>query len=123
MKPPKPAPATIDDYIAGFPREVRRILEEVRATILTAVPHAAEGISYGMPTFTLNGHVVLHVAGYRGHIGVYPAPLDDPDLAAALAPYASGKATAKFPLDAAIPYPLIARMAKARARHGAARTR
>ena len=119
MKPEKPGPANIDEYIAGFPPHVRKILEEVRATVREAVPHAAETISYGIPAFTLNGHAVVHFAGYRKHIGVYPAPVDDPTMADALAPYASGKATAKFPLDQAIPYPLIARIAKFRVKENA----
>lgn len=42
--------ATIDDYIASCPAEVRRILEEIRRTIRSTVPEAAETISYGMPT-------------------------------------------------------------------------
>ena len=121
MKASTPAPANIDEYIAGFPREVRKILEEVRSTIRKAVPHAAETISYGMPTFTLNGHVVVHFGGYRRHLGLYPAPIDHPDFAAELAPYASGKGTAKFALDSPIPYDLIARIAQFRVKENAAR--
>ena len=121
MKPATPPPANIDEYIAGFPREVRKILEEVRATIRKAVPHAAEKISYGMPTFTLNGHTVVHFAGYRRHIGVYPAPIGHPEFADQLEPYASGKATAKFALDAPIPYDLIATIARFRVKANARR--
>ena len=46
MKPKQTAPATIDEYIAGFPLDVRRLLRQVRATIRKAAPKAEEKISY-----------------------------------------------------------------------------
>ena len=43
--------SSIDEYIATFPEEVQKILEELRAAIKTAAPDAEEKISYQMPTF------------------------------------------------------------------------
>jgi len=43
--------STIDEYIAQFPEEVRRILEQVRQTIRLAAPEAQERMSWQMPTF------------------------------------------------------------------------
>jgi uncharacterized protein YdhG (YjbR/CyaY superfamily) len=115
MKATSRAPATIDDYIAGFPKDVQRILARVRATIRKAAPGARETISYGIPTFRGNGNLV-HFAAYRSHIGLYPAPRGQPEFANELSAYEGGKGTVRFPLDAPIPYGLIARMAKFRAR-------
>ena len=50
-----PAHATVDEYIASFPPDVRRTLTDVRAAIRAAVPGTEERISYGIPTFTLDG--------------------------------------------------------------------
>jgi uncharacterized protein YdhG (YjbR/CyaY superfamily) len=106
---------TIDEYIAAFPPDVRTKLEKVRQAIRRAVPKAEEAISYRIPTFRLNGRYLIYFAGFRQHIGVYPVHADDPALGAALAPYSSGKATLKFPLDQPIPLGLIARLVKAKA--------
>jgi uncharacterized protein YdhG (YjbR/CyaY superfamily) len=37
---------TIDAYIAGFPEEVRVLLEKIRATIRKAAPRAEEAVKY-----------------------------------------------------------------------------
>jgi hypothetical protein len=36
----------IDEYIAGFPNDVQRILEKIRLTIRKAAPDAEEAIKY-----------------------------------------------------------------------------
>ena len=60
----------IDDYIATFPQNVQHRLRELRSAIREAAPQAEESISYGMPTFKLNGNLV-HFAAYNKHIGFY----------------------------------------------------
>jgi hypothetical protein len=57
-------PKSIDEYIAGFPAEVRAALESIRATIRSAAPRAREGMKYGMPTFVLNGNLA-HFAAWK----------------------------------------------------------
>lgn len=113
--------ATIDDYIAGFPPDVRPILERVRRTIRAAVPNAEEAISYRIPTFRLNGKYLVYFAGHKNHVGLYPVEADDAALAKELAPYASGKATLKFPLTEPIPTRLIAKIVKLKAKRSRTR--
>ena len=62
---------SIDEYIKTFPKEVQKILQGLRATIKAVAPDAGETISYGIPTFVLNGNLV-HFAAYKKHIGFYP---------------------------------------------------
>jgi uncharacterized protein YdhG (YjbR/CyaY superfamily) len=52
----------IDEYIAGFPRDVQEVLEKIRATVRKAAPDAEEAIKYQMPTFTLKGNLVFFAA-------------------------------------------------------------
>ena len=108
-----PAPETVDDYIASFPLDVQRTLEEVRAAIREAAPGTEERISYGIPTFTLDGRYVVYFSGWKRHISVYPIPdvEADADLAHRIAPYQSGKGTLKFPLDEPMPLDLIGAVA------------
>ena len=115
-------PNTIDEYIADFPSEVQEILQKVRATIKKAAPDAEETISYKIPTFNLKGRYLIYFAGYKKHISLYPAPMGNPEFAEDIAPFASGKGTLKFPLDKPIPYKLIKKIVKFRAKENLERT-
>ena len=66
-------PNNIDEYIATFPTDIQKILEEIRGTIKQAAPEAEEAIKYAMPTFILHGNLV-HFAAFKNHIGLYPTP-------------------------------------------------
>ncbi len=108
---PKNAPQNIDEYIAGFPKDVQKILTRIRATIRKTAPGAEEAISYAIPTFRLNGNLV-HFAAFRNHVSVYPAPRGVEEFKKALANYEGGKGTVRFPLDEPIPFDLITRIVK-----------
>lgn len=49
---------TVDAYIAAQPVEKREMLEQIRSLIQSVVPKAEEGISYMLPTYKHNGHLV-----------------------------------------------------------------
>ena len=104
----------IDEYIAGFPVEVRAKLEKIRATISKAAPKAEEVISYQIPAFRFAGRPFIYFAAYKKHIAVYPAPRGVAEFAEEFAGYEGGKGTVQFPLDKPIPYDLIRRIAKFR---------
>jgi uncharacterized protein YdhG (YjbR/CyaY superfamily) len=99
-------PKTMDEYIDGFPPLVQDILQEMRKVIRSAAPEAQEKISYGIPTFFLKGNLV-HFAGYKKHIGFYPAPSGIAAFSEALSAYESAKGSVKFPLEEPMPYDLI----------------
>ena len=103
--------ATVDEYLASFPPEVRRVLEDVRTAIRAAVPGTEERISYGIPTFSLDGRYVVYFSGWKRHVSVYPIPDGDPELARAIKPFQAGKGTLKFALDQPMPIGLIQRVA------------
>ncbi|MBT2401891.1 DUF1801 domain-containing protein [Streptomyces sp. ISL-100] len=103
--------ATVDDYIASFPQDVRGILERVRRTIHEAAPEGVgEKISYGIPAVTLNGRNLVYFAGWKQHVSVYPVPEGDREFQRDIQPYRSGKGTLKFPLNEPVPYTLITRV-------------
>lgn len=114
MKSKKAVIASIDEYIATFPPDVQKKLEEVRATIKSAAPQTEEKISYGMPTFTLEGKYLIYFAGWKEHISLYPIPTGDEAFNEKLAPYTSGRGTVKFPLAEPMPLKLIRKMVKLR---------
>jgi hypothetical protein len=101
---------TVDGYLESFPDEVRALLGEVRRTIHASAPGAAEKISYGIPTVTLDGKTLIYFAGWKRHLSVYPVPAADPDLERELAPYRAARSTLRFPLGKPVPLDLIARV-------------
>ena len=106
-------PDTIDAYIAGFPEEVQKILQQVRNTIRKVAPEAQEAIKYAIPTFVLNGNLV-HFAAFKNHIGFYPAPIGIEAFEKELSGYKKAKGSVQFPLDEPMPLALISKMVKFR---------
>jgi uncharacterized protein YdhG (YjbR/CyaY superfamily) len=104
---------SIDEYIALFPKDIQKILEELRATIKAAAPEAKEKISYQMPTFDLKGNLV-HFAAHTNHIGFYPQPSGIEAFKDDLSMYESAKGSVQFPLDKPMPLKLITRIVKFR---------
>ena len=101
----------IDEYIDGFPDDVRDILRRVRAAILGQVPGAQEKIRYGMPAVMLGGRYGIHYAAWKKHIGLYPVATAPEPLESQLAPYRAAKDSINFPYSKPIPYELIERTA------------
>jgi uncharacterized protein YdhG (YjbR/CyaY superfamily) len=105
----------IDSYIATFPVAIRGKLQKIRETIQKAAPAATEKISYGMPTFFLEGNLV-HFAAYKNHIGWYPTPSAITAFQEELSVYQNAKGSVQFPLDQPVPLDLISKMVQFRVR-------
>ncbi len=110
-------PNNIDQYIAAFPKNLQALLKEVRATIQKAAPDATEAISYGIPTFKLNGKNLVHFAGYKNHIGFYATPTGHEEFKKELSKYKQGKGSVQFPIEQPIPLALITRIVKYRVKN------
>ena len=119
MKAEPSEPKTIDEYIAGFPADVQKILAKVRATIRKEAPDAGEAIKYRIPTFTMDGNLV-HFAAFKGHIGFYPGPSGIEAFKEELSAYEGAKGSVRFPLDQPIPYGLITKIVKFRVKESLA---
>lgn len=104
---------TIDEYIAQFPPETQEALSELRALIRASAPDAVETISYAIPTFDLNGHLV-HFAGYAHHVGFYPTGRGFDAFREELEPYKSSKSSVRFPIGRPLPADLIRRIVEFR---------
>jgi len=106
-------PASIDEYITQFPKDIQAILQQVRRVIREAAPGATEKISYGMPGFSQNGMLVWF-AGHTNHIGFYPTGEGVATFKNELSAYKTSKGAVQFPLDQLIPYELIRKIVKHR---------
>jgi len=102
----------IDEYLANFSGDTRQKLDTMRQIIKEVAPEATEKISYGIPTFTLNGKNLVHFAGYERHVGFYPGSRPVKDFEKELTDYKTSKGTIQFPLDKPLPEELITKITK-----------
>jgi uncharacterized protein YdhG (YjbR/CyaY superfamily) len=85
-------------------------LLELRKIISSCLPTAEERISYAIPTYW-DGTYIVYFSGYPKHVSIYP--VHRAGLEEELAPYLSGKSTARFPNDKPLPIPLIKKLVNA----------
>ncbi len=112
------APATVDEYIAGFPPEVAERMRRIRQLIVAAVETESdtapeEKIRYGIAAVMLGGRYALHYAGWKKHIGLYPVPTLEEPLESEIAPYRAEKDSVVLPHSQPVPYELLGRVAAA----------
>lgn len=114
---PTPGYTNIDEYIDACVPAVQPVLRELRAFIKNHAPDATEKISYSMPCFYQNGNLV-YFAAQKKHIGFYPCASGianfTADFEALGLKYSKG--AVRFPLDAPLPWELIARIVEFRVR-------
>ena len=89
-------PMDIDEYIKAQPIEIQPILNRVCSAIRTAIPNAAEKISWQMPTFW-KGQNLIHFAAQKKHLGIYPGEKAMEQFLPRLGDYKTSKGAIQFP--------------------------
>jgi uncharacterized protein YdhG (YjbR/CyaY superfamily) len=107
MKAMRRKPETIDEYLASVSPDRRAALEKLRRTIRSVVPAAEECISYSMPAFRYEGHVIAGFQARGGGCSYYPfSGTTLSTLSLELARYSQTKSALHFdparPLSAAL---------------------
>lgn len=115
MKAWDQVPETIDAYIAAFPADVQKRLQQLRKTIAKHAMGATECISYQIPTFKLEGNLV-HFAAYKNHIGFYPGAAALAEFAPQLTGLATSKGTVQFAHGQPLPLKLVEAIVQSRVR-------
>lgn len=115
---PRPSFATMEEYIANQPKEVQKVLNELKSIIKEAAPEAIEIMNYKVPAFNLvpdgKRDQQIMMAGYAKFVGFYPFPTTMEKFADELKGFKQGKGSVQFPLDMPLPRDLIIRMVKFR---------
>ncbi|MFO0629534.1 MAG: YdeI/OmpD-associated family protein [Polyangiales bacterium] len=78
----------------------------LREVVRDAAPDAEARMAYGMPTWHQRENLV-HLAGYAGHVGLYPGPAAIEAFAEALRPYKTSKGAVQIPHDVPLPTGLV----------------
>jgi len=105
---------SVNEYIGSLHPDVQKVMKELRAAIKAVAPDAREKISYQIACFELNGKNLVHFAGWKNHVSMYPTPEGSEAFNKAIAKYAGGKGTTKFALDKPLPLKLIRQIVKFR---------
>ncbi len=114
-------PKNVDDYLARVPDESRATLEKLRKTIKSTAPKAVEVISYGVPTFKLDGRMLVSYAAFKNHCSFFPGAAPIKAHEADLKSYETSKGTIRFPTNKPLPASLVKKLVKARLEENQAR--
>ncbi len=63
---------TIDTYLETQPLAYQKEFTRLRRVIKKILPTATECISYGMPTFQVDGKSIVGFAGFKKHMSFFP---------------------------------------------------
>ena len=107
-------PQTIDEYLTTLSSDKRAALEKLRRAIKSAAPRAEECISYQMPSFRLNGRMLVSFAAWANHCAFYPGSYPLEIHQKELKTYDTSKGTLRFPIDRPLPASLVRKLVKAR---------
>ena len=109
-------PKDVESYLRGVPNEARASLEKLRQTIKSVVPEAVEVISYGIPTFKLDGRMLVSYAAFAEHCSFFPGagPVDVHEDE--LKSFQTSKGTVRFTSTKPLSASLVKKLVKTRIR-------
>lgn len=119
----KSAPTSVDNYLAEVPLEARATLEKLRQTIKAVVPRAVEVISYQIPTFKLDGRMLVSYAAFKDHCSFFPGAAPIKAHEDELKSYQTSKGTIRFPTSKPLPATLVRKLVKTRIKENEARAK
>lgn len=99
-------PEQIQQYLERAPDAGRTAYLALRDIVLRQAPTATETLSYSMPTFLVDGALLLHASAWKEHFAIYPLP-EDAALAEELEPYTAGASTLKLPYRDGFPTEVV----------------
>ncbi len=105
----------VDAYLAKVPEDQRAVLERIRKATRSAAPTATEDISYGFPTFKLDGRGLIWYAAWKKHCSIYPLTAGIMEACGKeLEPYDTEKGTIRFTADKPLPAALVRKLVEVR---------
>jgi uncharacterized protein YdhG (YjbR/CyaY superfamily) len=114
---------TVDEFLAALPSDQREAVMTLQRVIRAAAPGATEQISYGVPSFKLDGRPLVSVGAAKEHCSFYvQSPEVMQSFADELKRFHTAKGTIHFAPDAPLPEHLVTRLVQARIAENAAAT-
>jgi uncharacterized protein YdhG (YjbR/CyaY superfamily) len=113
----------VEDYLADVSPEARATLEKLRQTIKAVVPSAVEVISYQIPTFKLNGRMLVSYAAFKNHCSFFPGAAPIKAHEDELKSYQTSKGTIRFATSKPLPPALVKKLVRTRIKENEARAK
>jgi uncharacterized protein YdhG (YjbR/CyaY superfamily) len=104
----------VADYLSQVPEPQREALERLRRTIKSTAPDAVEVISYQIPTFKLNGRMLVSYAAFKHHCSFFPGAGPIEMHADDLKSFQTSKGTIQFTPEHPLSTTLVKRLVKTR---------
>jgi uncharacterized protein YdhG (YjbR/CyaY superfamily) len=101
-------------HIAEFPPPQRRALESIRSSVRKLLPGAEEVVAWGMPSFRVDGDLVVSFSGFAQHNSLFPGPDVVTAAAKAFPQITTTKGTIHLPRDTSPPAALLRFVVRAR---------
>ena len=108
------APKNIDEYLASVPEPHKKMLQDLRLKIKRLVPEAEETISYQIPTFKLNGRMLVSFAAFKNHCSLFPVTGARTEFPNELKKFKGGKGTLQFTANSPLPDALLEKIVRLR---------
>lgn len=113
MATQKIKPTSIEEYINAASPGVQERLWQLHECIAAAAPGAIQSLKWSMPAYSYQ-KILVTFAVFKNHIGLYPMPSAVKAFARELTKYKTGEGSIQFPLDKALPLPLIRKIVRFR---------
>jgi uncharacterized protein YdhG (YjbR/CyaY superfamily) len=113
----------VEDYLADVSPEARATLEKLRQTTKAVVPSAVEVISYQIPTFKLNGRMLVSYAAFKNHCSFFPGAAPIKAHEDELKSYQTSKGTIRFATSKPLPPALVKKLVRTRIKENEARAK
>jgi uncharacterized protein YdhG (YjbR/CyaY superfamily) len=111
----------VREYLSQVPQPQRAALEKLRSTIKSIVPDATEVISYDIPTFKLNGRMLVSYAAFKKHCSFFPGAGPIERHANDLKSFQTSKGTIQFTPEHPLSTALVKKLVKTRVKLNEAR--
>jgi uncharacterized protein YdhG (YjbR/CyaY superfamily) len=105
----------VDNYLSSAPEPHRSTLASLRRTIAALLPDAEQCISYGVPTFKVDGKAVAGFGYYSMHCAYFPMSGSITSaIADELGEYTTTKGSVHFAIDKPLPSGIVTSLISAR---------
>ena|SRR5215813_9858791 len=111
----------VSGYLSRIPQPQRAALEKLRSTIKSVVPEATEVISYDIPTFKLDGRMLVSYAAFKKHCSFFPGAGPVEKHANDLKSFQTSKGTIQFTPEHPLSTSLVKKLVKTRIKLNEAR--
>jgi uncharacterized protein YdhG (YjbR/CyaY superfamily) len=110
----KAKPANVDEYLASLSADKRAALQRLRRAIRSAAPNAEECIAYNLPTYRLDGKMLLSFGAAANHCALYAGAHPIKALESELKGFETSKGTIRFQPDRPLSDTLVRKIVKTR---------